>query len=78
MRPPDQIAAAIEARREDIAWLADDGQTPDAVATRLGVTVPTLEQWCRRHDLALWVQMQGNRERPAVVWSGRLSIGRAS
>lgn len=43
------IAARNEARREDLTWLADTGESLTGAAQRLGMRPGSLETWCRRH-----------------------------
>lgn len=41
-------------RLEDLAWMADTGESAVGAAERLGVEHEALEKWLRRHDLGLW------------------------
>jgi hypothetical protein len=48
-RPPGP-ARTTEARREDLAFMAEMGECLTGAAKRLGITPGTLEDWCRKHD----------------------------
>lgn len=41
----------VEARNEDILWMAETGESATGVAERLGITRDALDQWCRRQGL---------------------------
>lgn len=43
------IATFRNDRIEDLTWLAETGECLTGAARRLGLTVPALEQWARRH-----------------------------
>lgn len=52
------MIARVAARAEDIAWMADNGESSYGAAARLGITRTALDAFCRRHRLATeWRQL---------------------
>ncbi len=47
-------AEACARRLEDLAWMADTGESASGAAERLGMTLSALERWCDRHARDLW------------------------
>lgn len=54
-----------DARREDLAWMAETGETFAGAAKRLGVTTDALGKWCERHDMAVGTRLREN-ERESI------------
>ena len=52
-----RTAQTNAARLEDLAWLAECGETVEGAAHRLGITVPGLQKWCERHAPELWARL---------------------
>lgn len=44
-------------RLEDLAWMAETGETLEGAAERLDITPKSLERWCRRHAPHLYVTL---------------------
>lgn len=51
IRVARENAHKVAARREDVLWMTETGETFSGVATRLGITNQALEAWLRRNDL---------------------------
>jgi len=49
-------------RREDLTFLAEQGETWENAAKRLGLTLTALDQWCQRHDKPLRARLKANGE----------------
>ena len=45
------------ARIEDLAFMADTGETREGAAMRLGVTLESLDKWARKHAAETWAEM---------------------
>jgi hypothetical protein len=45
------------ARIEDLAFMADTGETREGAAMRLGVTLKSLDKWAREHAAETWAEM---------------------
>ena len=52
---PDHIR---DARIEDLAWMAETGETREEAARRLGLTVGTLEKFATRHCIDTWHRLR--------------------
>ena len=39
-------------------------ETPRGAASRLGLSLSSLERWCMRHDTAVWAHLPGERASP--------------
>jgi hypothetical protein len=56
---------SAEARAEDLAWMADTGETVTGAAKRLGISVETLEKWCARHgQMAVYRRLASHEDVP--------------
>lgn len=66
-------AASIAARREDLAWMAQHGESTEGAAERLGISRNGLYMWCFNNAPEVWHQLVINGEpRPARVLTGRI------
>ena len=45
------------ARIEDLAFMADTGETREGAAMRLGATLESLDKWARKHAAETWAAM---------------------
>lgn len=45
------------ARIEDLAFMAETGETREGAAMRLGVTLKSLDKWAREHAPETWAEM---------------------
>lgn len=45
------------ARIEDLAFMAETGETREGAAMRLGVTLKSLDKWARKHAAETWAAM---------------------
>lgn len=45
----EALAQWHETRAEDMRFMYDTGESATRAAARLGISLPALEQWCRRH-----------------------------
>lgn len=52
------------ARREDIEWMLDHGETLTRAATRMGLTRGALTKWCIRNAPDLLDRLRANEEKP--------------
>lgn len=50
------------ARAEDLAWMAETGETPDGAAHRLGLNTDALQKWSERNAPQTWARLVGNRK----------------
>lgn len=55
--------AKIEARLEDVRWMAETGENLDGAARRLGLRVETLERFLERNDRAALKALVARRPR---------------
>ena len=51
-----------QARREDLDWLAQTGETSEGAATRLGLSVDSLERWALKNAHETWRRLRANDE----------------
>lgn len=51
---------ANEERSEDLAWMADHYETPREAARRLGMSLSSLNTWCRRNDPEVMERLRRN------------------
>ncbi len=63
-------------RLEDLAWMAETGETRDGAAARLGMSVESLGRWCEKHARDLWAAL--GREPAGAVRSVRVPGWRAA
>lgn len=61
---PGAYERANDARREDLAWLADTGETTHGAAARIGVNRDALYAWCHEHAPEVWDQLLNNEHTP--------------
>lgn len=54
-------------RMADLHWLAESGEGATTAAMRMGMKRKALEEWCRRHNRAVWHQL---RENERCEWKG--------
>ena len=73
-----RVAAANAARSEDLAFMAEAGETQEGAARRLGLNTRGLERWCNRHDPAVWAALGRNSGPVGHVREGRVVLGRVS
>lgn len=60
------------ARAEDLAWLAQTGETLEGAATRLETTVTAIEAWCRKNSRTdLFHALTANSNRLGSIRAGR-------
>lgn len=52
----------IAARAEDIAWMADTGESATGAARRLGISRGALEKFCRTHGLRTYYYRMADRD----------------
>ena len=45
------------ARIEDLAFMAETGETREGAAMRLGATLESLDKWARKHAADTWAEM---------------------
>lgn len=61
-------------RKEDLAFLADQGETLESAAKRLGLSADALEKWLGNNDRALKARLMANNSmRLGHVRRGRVS-----
>lgn len=69
MSNPTGIGAIVhidhDARREDITYMADTGETYERAARRLGITVHAFEKWLDRHAPELRARLRANERQSA-------------
>lgn len=54
-------------RIADLTWLAESGEGATTAAMRMGMKRKALEEWCRRHNRAVWHQLRANEK---TEWKG--------
>jgi hypothetical protein len=52
-----RTAETNAARYENLAWMAESGESAEWAAHRLGISVDALERWCQRHAPELWQRL---------------------
>lgn len=63
-----ELHAHADARAEDLAWMAETGETVTGAAKRLGISKETLEKWCARHGHLDLFRALARHEEGAAVW----------
>lgn len=66
-RHKDWSARLNETRGEDLAWMADHGETFTGACERMGISSDALEKWGRRHRPDLLRRLRANE---TVIGSG--------
>lgn len=52
-----------EERAEDLAWMAETGETLTGAAKRLGIGLNALEKWCRTHgEMAVYRRLAARED----------------
>lgn len=64
-----------DARRADLTYMAEHGETREGAAGRLNVSREALEKWCRHNGCAdLWHALGANETRLGHVARGRVAV----
>ena len=68
------MAQRAAERAEDLAWMARTGETTEGAATRIGLSVESLERWCDKNARETWHQLRTNDRTQGHVRAGKLRV----
>lgn len=68
----------INARLEDLAYMANMGETSEGAAKRLGLTYQSLERWAAKYARTQWHQLRFNDQAGfgSGMRQGKLTVAR--
>jgi hypothetical protein len=71
----ERVAVEMAARREDVLWMAETGESLSGAAKRLGIKVDALERWCDKNDMRDELRKLRSREPADLLVSEHARMG---